>query len=115
MKSSTLVSVLLACTVAWIASGNDTGAPQDQIKAATVGPNSGFVGDEDTAKAIAKVVLSHMLTPEDLQEKQFSQAKLKDGVWTVQYWGPKTDINVPIVIQIRQRSGAITKYENPNV
>ena len=77
-------------------------------------PNRGFVSDDAAAKKIAKVVLSCLLTPEDFKRKEFSDAVLKDGVWTVRYWESKTRINFPVVIQIRQQSGSIIKYENPN-
>jgi hypothetical protein len=105
---TTIVSVVLVTMIACVC------LAQSQPAASKHEPNSGFVSDDVAAKDIAKVVLSRLLTPDDFKRKEFSDAVLKDGVWTVRYWEPKTRINVPVVIQIRQRSGSIIKYEDPN-
>jgi hypothetical protein len=108
---STLASVFLVATILSLGIGfvsvAQTGAPKHE-------PNSGYVSDADAAKEVAKIVLSRLLTPEDFQRKQFSDAILKDGIWTVKYWEPKIRINSPVAVQIRQQSGAVIKYEDPN-
>ena len=107
-----LVSGLVACClsilVVYVA------AEKGRSGTARHEPNNGPVSDADAAQDIAKVVLSRMLTPEDLKHKEFFDATLKEGVWTVHCREPKTRISAPIVIQIRQKSGAIIKYEDPN-
>jgi hypothetical protein len=105
---TTIVSVVLIAMIACVC------LAQSQPAASKHEPNSGFVSDDVVAKDIAKVVLSRLLTPDDFKRKEFSDAVLKDGVWTVRYWEPKTRINFPVVIQIRQQSGSIIKYEDPN-
>jgi hypothetical protein len=77
-------------------------------------PNSGYVADASTAKEIAKTVMSHLLKPDDLLRKRFSDAVLKDGIWTVKYSEPNIRINFPVVIQIRQQTGGIISYSDPN-
>jgi hypothetical protein len=111
MKSFTFVSVIFVCTIAWFAVADDAGSPKSQTRHE---PNSGYVSDAATALEIGKVVLGHLLTPDAFHRKEFSEAKLKDGIWTVSYWEPKTEINFPVVVQIRQKTGAIIKYEDPN-
>jgi hypothetical protein len=105
---TTIVSVVLIAMIACVC------LAQSQPAASKHEPNSGFVSDEVTAKDIAKVVLSRLLTPEVFSDKPFSDAGLTNGVWTVHCWGPKTDINVPLTIQIRQNTGAIIRYVDPN-
>ena len=105
---STIFAVIIIAMIGWVCSA------QNQPMPAKHESNSGYVGTSDVAKDIAKVVLSRLLTPEDFQRKEFSDAVLKDGVWTVRYWEPKTRISFPVVIQIRQQSGAVIRYEDPN-
>ena len=112
MKPS-IVSGLVACglsiLIACVAAGEArTGAAKHE-------PNSGPVSDADAAQDIAKVVLSRMLTPEDLKHKKQFEATLKEGVWTVHCREPKDRKSASIVIQIRQQTGAIIMYEDPNV
>ena len=76
--------------------------------------NGGHVADAAAATDIAKIVLRHLLTPDDLKHKQFFDATLKDGVWTVECREPKSRISFPILIQIRQKTGGVVKYEDPN-
>ena len=114
MKPCILAATVLVCTLAWIASADDAGATKGQNTVVRHEPNSGYVGDAATALAIGKTVLSGLLTQDDLLRKEFSEAKLKDGVWTVSYWALKTTINLPVVIRIRQKTGAIIGYEDPN-
>jgi hypothetical protein len=112
MKPS-IVSGLVACGVSILFTCIVAGA--GQTKTTKHEPNSGPIGDADAAKEIAKVVLSRLLTPEDVQHKEFFDATLKEGVWTVHCREPKDRESAPIMIQIRQKSGAIIKYEDPNV
>jgi len=105
---TTIVSIVLITMIACVC------LAQSQSAASKHEPNSGLVSDDVAAKNIAKVVLSYLLTPNDLKLKKFSSAVLKDGVWTVKYWESKARINVPVVIQIRQQSGSVIKYEDPN-
>jgi hypothetical protein len=106
---SIVVCILFVTTIAWI------GHAQNQSGAAKHEPNGGYVSDAGAAKEVAKVVLSRLLTPEDFRRKLYSDAVLKDGVWTVTYWEPKSRLNAVVLIQIRQKSGAVMKYEDPNV
>ena len=79
-------------------------------------PNAGFVSDAQTAQDIARFVLSQTLTPGDVR-KANSSATLKDGVWTVRCYGLPTRVWAEaesIVIQIRQKTGAIIRYEDPD-
>lgn len=87
---------------------------QGQSVPATHEPNNGFVSDAAAAKDIAKLVLSRLLSPEVYKDKRYSDAGLTNGVWTVHCWGPKTAVNFPLTIQIRQKTGAIISYVNPN-
>jgi hypothetical protein len=105
---ATIISVLILASIVWICHA------QSQSAAAKHEPNSGYVSDADAAKDIAKVVMSHLLTPDDFKRKEFSDAVLKDGIWTVRYWEPKTRINFAVVIQIRQQTGGIISYADPN-
>ena len=111
MKKTALAVAALVYTMAWISSGADARSTETEKKATPRLPNSGYVADAATAVQIGKVVLSHLLTPDDFEKKEFSDAKLKDGTWIVSYWEPKTRINFPIVIQIRQKTGTIIKYD----
>ena len=90
------------------------GVAQNQTDTAKHEPNGGYVADAAAATDIAKIVLSHLLTPADLKHKEFFDATLKDGVWTVQCREPKARISFPILIQIRQKTGGVVKYEDPN-
>jgi len=114
MKTKTLALVALLCTMAWIGSGWDASSTETETKATRRLPNSGYVVDAAAALQIGKVVLSHLLPQSDFEKKKFSDAKLINGIWIVRYWEPKTRINLPIVVQIRQKTGAIVKYEDPN-
>ena len=105
---SIILSFAFVALIAWACHA------QSQPAASKHETNSGFVSDNVSAKDIAKVVLSRLLTPDDFKRKEFSDAVLKDGVWTVRYWELKTRLNFPVVIQIRQQSGSIIKYEDPN-
>lgn len=104
MKPTILLAISIACV--WHA--------ENQTPVETAKPNGGYVKDEYAAKQIGKTVMRLLLTPDDLKRKQFSDAVLKDGVWIVRYWEVKTRINFPVVIHIRQKSGAIIKFEDPN-
>ncbi|MGA9776859.1 MAG: hypothetical protein ACLPRE_07730 [Limisphaerales bacterium] len=87
-------------------------AAQNQPPVATHKPNAGFVADAQAAQDIARFILSQTFTPKD--DRTFSsEAKLKDGVWTVSFCGPLIWPCLPIIIQIRQKTGAIIKYEDP--
>jgi hypothetical protein len=77
-------------------------------------PNGGFVADADAAKEVAKETMRRLLSPDDFRRKILSEAALTNGVWTVRYWEPKVRLNSPLVIKIRQRSGAIIMYGDPN-
>src|ERR1039457_6933435 len=99
-----IVSVVLVALIAWVCHA------QSQPAAAKHEPNSGFVSDAISATDIAKVVLSRLLTPEDLAHKQLFDATLKDGVWTVQCTELKIRLSSPIVIKIRQKTGGIISY-----
>jgi hypothetical protein len=77
-------------------------------------PNSGYVPDAAAATDIAKVVLSRLLSPSELAHKEIFDATLKEGIWTVQCLDPSLRISFPITIQIRQKTGAIIKYEDRN-
>ena len=117
-----LTTLILICTIVSIASGFEsvttnglTRVTNEDLAAITEHkPSNGYVGDAKAALAIGKYVLRQLLNPESFQRKVISDAKLKDGIWTVRYWAPKTDINFPIVILIRQQTGAIMTYEDPN-
>jgi hypothetical protein len=74
----------------------------------------GYVADAPAAVAIAKVVLAQMISADTLRYKTLFSATLKDGVWSVSCGELKTRISQPILIQIRQRSGEILRYEDPN-
>ena len=115
MKAFAIVLVLLACSVGLVASGDDNGVVKSQPTVNLRQPNSGSVDNAETALQIGKVVLRSLLTPDDFQKKIGSEAALKDGIWTVSYWEAKTRINSPVIIQIRQQSGAIISYRDPNV
>jgi len=87
---------------------------QSQPAASKHEPNSGFVIDDVAAKDIAKVVLSRLLTPDDFKKKVTFSATLKDGVWTVKCDELYLRAHAIVVIEIRQQSGSIIKYEDPN-
>ena len=114
MKTTKYAAAVLVCAFAWIANAGDTVSTENEKKITERVPNSGVVSDSAAALQIGKAVLSHLLTPEDFKRKEFSEAKLKDGIWIVSYWEPKTRINLPVAIHIRQKTGAIIKYEDPN-
>jgi hypothetical protein len=105
---TTIVSVVLITMIACVC------LAQSQPAASKHEPNSGFVSDDVAAKDIAKVVLSRLLTPEDLARKQLFDATLKDGVWTVHCAELKIRLSSPVVIKIRQQTGGIISYEDPN-
>lgn len=104
---------VLACTVAAIAWATTCHA-DNKPKTANDGPNSGYVADAVGARAIAEFVLSRMLTARDLKHKTIFDVTLEGDVWTVNCREVKTRISVPIVIQIRQKTGAIIRYEDGN-
>jgi len=93
--------------------GEDRSA-KSQSGAARHAPSIGFVRDEFAAREIARIAMGHLVSADDFRRKKFSDAVLKDGVWTVRYWEAKLRVNLPLVIQIRQKTGAIIKYEDPN-
>ncbi len=115
MKKFTVILALLACAVSLTASGDDNGVTTNQTTVTSRQPNSGPVDNAETALQIGKVILSSLLTPEDFQKKVTSKATLKDGIWTVSYSELLLRINSPVVIQIRQQTGAILSYRDPNV
>jgi hypothetical protein len=108
LMKTTVLSVLIFAICVMICHS------QNQSVLTSHEPNSGYIPDADTAKDIAKAVMSHLLTPDDFKRKEFSDAVLKDGIWTVRYWEVKTRINFPLVIQIRQQTGGIISYTDPN-
>ena len=114
MKTAILTVAALACTVACVAGGGDAASAGDDRKTAEYLPNRGYVADAAAALQIGKAVLAYMLSPGDFKKKEFSKAELKDGIWIVSYWEVKARINLPVVIQVRQKTGAIVKYEDPN-
>jgi len=114
MKTYVLAASFLVCTIALIAGGCKGVPAKGQTTVARHKPSGGHVSDAEAALKIGKAVLGYLLTPDDFRRKEFSEAKLKDGVWTVRYWEPKTRINFPVVIQIRQNTGGIIRYEDPN-
>jgi len=114
MKRTILAGIVVVCVAAWIAGVGDNLSAAEQKKVAERLPNSGPVDNEEAALQIGKLVLGHLLTPDDFRKKVFAECKVKNGIWTVTYWEPKTRINFPIVIQIRQKTGSIIKYEDPN-
>lgn len=115
MKTAVLATMSLALTLAWRAGGGDAPSLTEKDQVAERAPNSGPVDDAAAALQIGRAVLRHLLPPDDVQKKACSEAGLKDGIWTVTYWEPKVRINMPIVIRIRQKTGAIIAYEDPNV
>jgi hypothetical protein len=105
---STMVPILFVAAMVWVCNA------QNQPAAPTHKPNAGHVGDAQTAEDIGRFVLSQLLAPHDFSDRTvMHNAALKDGVWIVHFSGGKTRIAVPIVIQIRQKTGAIIKYEDP--
>jgi hypothetical protein len=110
MKSS-IVLVLLACMTILV---SQICHAQSHTERAKREPNGGYVSDASAAQDIAKTVLSHLLTPDWSKFTAASEATLTNGVWTVHCWGPKTRINFAITIQIRQKTGWIITYQNPN-
>ena len=111
MKPS-IVSGLVACSLSILIAC--VAAEEGRTGTAKHEPNSGPVADADAAKEVAKAVLSRLLTPEDLKHKEFFDATLKEGVWTVHCREPKFRVSEPIEIQIRQKSGAVIRYEDPD-
>ena len=110
MKNS--LSILLAIGVLNLAPSSSSA--QNLPKAAQYKPNSGYVTDSKAAEDIGRSILSVTLAPSDeLERTIIHNATLKDGVWTVQFSGPKTMPALPILIRIRQSSGAIIRYEDP--
>ena len=105
---TTIVSVILITMIACVC------LAQSQSAASKHEPNSGFVSDDVAATDIAKVVLSRLLTPDNFKQKVTFTATLKDGVWTVQCDEVYLHLHAIVVIQIRQQSGSIIKYEDPN-
>jgi hypothetical protein len=107
---TTIVSVLLVAIIVCICHA------QSESQASKHKPNAGFVSDAQTAEDIARFVASQMLKPDD-HRNRICTAKLKDGVWTVRCCdlpgGPQMAAD-EIVIQIRQKTGAIMKYEDPD-
>jgi len=122
MKASILVMLILIGTIVSIASGFEmvttngvTRVTNEDLAAITEHkPSNGYVGDAKAALAIGKYVLRQLLDPEEFQRKVCADATLKDGIWTVQYWEPAFRINFTIVILIRQQTGTIMRYEDPN-
>ena len=77
-------------------------------------PNSGFVSDANVARGIAKAVVISLL-PQSRGDGSYDAA-LKDGIWTVRFLRlqlTQPELTPPVVIQIRQKTGAIIKYEDP--
>ena len=106
----TIASVLFVSMIAWMCH------TQSSPAAAKHEPNGGYVSDAEAAKDVAQVVLSRLLTSDRLWRTKSADAVLTNGVWTVWCFGPKTEIQLlknAIVIQIRQKTGAIIKYEDP--
>ena len=78
-------------------------------------PNGGYVTDAAAATDIAKVVLDRMLRPGDVR-KANSKAELKNGVWTVRCYGVPSkvwSVTNSIMLQIRQKTGAVIQYNDP--
>jgi hypothetical protein len=107
IMKTTIVSVVLVSMIAWVC------LAQSQPTASKHEPNGGYVSDEVAANEIAKVVLSRLLTPDDFKKKVIFYATLKDGVWTVNCDEAYHRLHAIVVIQLRQQSGSIIKYENP--
>ena len=106
---SIVASFVFVTMIAWACRA------QSQPAASEHKPNAGYVSDAQTAEDIGRFILSVTLTPDDKHERTvMHNVTLKDGVWTVQFSGPKTGLAIPIVIQIRQTTGAIIKYEDPD-
>jgi hypothetical protein len=107
--------IYICCTAAILVAGCATKSAFQQ-QAVMHKPNAGFVSDAQTAQDIARFVLKQTLTPED--DRRFnSSATLKDGVWTVRCYGVPSRIRAEaedIVIQIRQKTGAIIRYDDPD-
>lgn len=113
-KNKTLIMFVVFLAVfssTLIASGNDVNLKENQIKNI---PNSGYVSNKDTALQIGNTILNYLLNPDDFNKKEFSEAELENGIWTIRYWEAKNRINFPIIIKIRQKTGAIISYDNPN-
>ena len=79
-------------------------------------PNSGFVSDAAAAADIAKVIVISLSPHDKYRGKGTYDAVLKDGIWTVRHLSPQivSELQPPLIIQIRQKTGAIMKYEDPN-
>ena len=107
--------IYICCTAAILVAGCATKSAFQQ-QAVMHKPNAGFVSDAQTAQDIARFVLNQTLTPGDVR-KANSSATLKDGVWTVRCYGVPSRIRAEaedIVIQIRQKTGAIIRYDDPD-
>jgi hypothetical protein len=109
---TTIAWIFIAASVLLFGYCN-TGVAQNQPTLPKYDVSAG-VTDAEMAKDIAQIVLHRLLKAEDVKRKQFFEPTLKDGVWTVLIKEAKDRISSPIVIQIRQKTGAIIKYEDPN-
>jgi hypothetical protein len=105
---STILSICFVVLIAWLCQAQSRSVTDKHE------PNGGYVSDAGVAKDIAKAVMRPLLKAEVFNYMTISDAALTNGVWTVHYWGLKTDFYQQITIMIRQTTGAIIKYENPN-
>ena len=112
MKSSTLAIVFLVITIAWIASGGKSVSAPFHTDRLEILPSVGQVRDAESAEAIGRSVLVHLLSPERFKGITSTEAKLEDGIWTVTASWPRYELILSIVIQIRQKTGAIIEYED---
>jgi hypothetical protein len=113
MKALVLALSLTCCAV--VGAGDPVLPTPSRANPTDHGPNCGFIADEKMATEVAKTVIRLLLSPEELRHKTSFNAVLKDGVWSVAINEPNLRMHGLIIIQIRQKTGAIIKYEDLNV
>jgi len=79
MKSSTLAIVFLVITIAWIASGGKSVSAPFHTDRLEILPSVGQVRDAESAEAIGRSVLVHLLSPERF--KGITSYRSKIGGW----------------------------------
>jgi hypothetical protein len=109
-----IVSLLLTCC-ALVWAGDQTMPRPPHTRPDIPRPNCGFIADEKVATDVARMLLRWVMTPEELGHKTSYRATLENGIWTVTIGEPKLRMHEVITIKLRQQTGALMEYKDPNV